>query len=287
MDVLVVGGSGFLGREVVAQLRSAGHSVVGTYCSESDPHASRQFDVWTDDPARLVSEVEPDAVVFAAAVEYGGEADTGDAEVDASFDRRAERVAAACSDRRFVYVSSAAVFDGESGRYGENDPRSPRDDYGRRLATFEDLVRERCDDAVVFRSSYLFGVSAGELDDRLAGTRESLRRGDPVAYFGDMYKSPLSVTEAARAIEALLESSVTGVVHAPAPRTCVCEFHRDAMAVLGFDASLVMCESIPAEMDVAPDRSLTSDRFASLVGFEPSPVARALRGQMDDDTSVG
>lgn len=284
MDALVVGASGFLGREVAARLRAAGHDVTGTYCSRPDPAASTQFDVWTDDPESLVRDVDPDAVVFAAAVEYGGAADSGETGVDASFERRADQFAAAVGGLRFVYVSSAAVFDGEDGRYAERDPRSPRDDYGRRLVAFEDAVDDRCSDAVVFRSSYLFGLSRGELDDRLSRTRESIRAGESVAYFGDMYKSPLDVTEAASAIQALLECDATGVVHAPAPRTSVAAFHRHAMAALGYDTSLVESEKIPAGMDVAPDRSLTSDRFDSLVGFEPSTVSAALA---DADSASG
>jgi len=301
---LVVGASGFLGRAVVRRLRTDGWTVVGTYCStppatagtgdaDSERHVpdrTVQFDFWTDDLRSHVVAVDADAVVFAAAVEYGGEADTGDTDAAAAFAQRAQLIAEACADRRFIYVSSAAVFDGRTGRYDESAARSPRDEYGRRLVAMEDAVADHCEDAAVFRTSYLFGFSGGTLDDRLARTRDRLDSGDPVAYFVDMHKSPVVVTEAAAAIATLAGADTFPdnsderpfVLHAPAPRTSVYDFHCDAMAALGRDPSPIEAESIPPEMDVAPDRSLRSGRFASLVGFEPTPVGPAIRSQLED-----
>jgi dTDP-4-dehydrorhamnose reductase len=274
--VLVVGASGFLGRAVATELHDAGHRVVGTYCSTPTPRAGVEFDFWTDDVRALVGEHDVDAVVFAAAVEYGGEADTGATAAGPGFERAVARFARGCRDCRLVYISSAAVFDGIEGRYPETAERSPIDEYGRRLVTAEDVVQEHCSDVAILRTSYLFGFIGGRLDDRLARTRDAVTEGEPVAYFDDMYKSPLLVTEAAEAVRALVESEATGVVHAPAPRTSVYEFHRDAMAALGYDPSLVERDSIPPDMNVAPDSSLSSDRFASLVGFEPSSVGSGL-----------
>lgn len=280
--VLVVGASGYLGGAVARELREAGHRVVGTYCSTPTPEADVQFDFWTDDVGALADERGVDTVVFAAAVEYGGEADTGATAAGPNFERAAERFARGCRDRRLVYVSSAAVFDGVEGRSSETAERSPVDDYGRRLVTAEDAVREHCSDLAILRTSYLFGFSGSRLDDRLARTRDAVTAGEPVAYFEDMYKSPILVTEAAEAVRALVENEATGVVHAPAPRTSVYEFHCDAMVALGHDASLVERDSIPPETTVAPDRSLASDRFASLVGFEPSSVEAGLGDQVVD-----
>jgi dTDP-4-dehydrorhamnose reductase len=277
--VLVVGASGYLGGAVARELRDAGHRVVGTYCSTPTPATDVAFDFWTDDVGALADDHGVEAVVFAAAVEYGGEADTGETAAGPDFERAARRLVRGCGDRRLVYVSSAAVFDGLRGRYPEDADRSPVDDYGRRLVTTEDLVSEHCDDAAILRTSYLFGFSGGELDGRLMRTREAVAAGESVAYFEDMYKSPCHVGEAARAVRVLVDADTEGVVHAPAPRTSVYEFHRDAMRALGYDASLVEREAMPDDPELAPDRSLASDRFASLVGFEPSAVAEALAAE--------
>ena len=100
--------------------------------------------------------------------------------------------------------------------------------------------------------------------------------GETATHFDDMYKSPIHVAEAVQAVRGLVDAEAGGVVHAPAPRTSVYEFHRDAMAGLGYDGSLVERESMPDDPTLARDRSLASDRFASLFGFEPSTVSVAL-----------
>jgi dTDP-4-dehydrorhamnose reductase len=282
--VLVVGASGYLGRAVAWRLRERDDEdrrVLGTYCSDPGPTAEVRFDFWTDDVGDLVDEHDVDTVVFAAAVEYGGDRDTGASGVDVAFAERAERFAAACTDARLVYVSSAAVFDGHDAPYAESDPRSPRDDYGRRLVAFENAIEDRCDDAAVLRTSYLFGFSTGRLDHRLARTRDHLDRGESIPYFTDMYKSPALVTEAAETVAALVDGDATGAVHVPAPRISVHEFHCEAMAALGYDPDTVERDAIPESMDVAPDLTLASERFDSLVDFEPSAVGPGLRSQVD------
>jgi len=281
--VLVVGASGYLGRSIAWRLRECDdvdRRVIGTYCSDPGPTAEVRFDFWTDDVGELVDEHGVDTVVFAAAVEYGGDRDTGASAVDAAFAERAERFAAGCADARLVYVSSAAVFDGRDAPYVESDPRSPRGDYGRRLVAFEDAVDAHCDDAAVLRTSYLFGFSTGRLDPRLARTRDHLDRGESVAYFTDMYKSPVLVTEAAETVAALVDGDAVGPVHVPTPRISVYEFHCEAMAALGRDPEPIDRDSIPEGMDVAPDLSLSSQRFDDVVDFEPSAVGSGLRSQV-------
>jgi len=290
--VLVVGASGYLGRSVVDRLDSDEESqgdreseqdcrVVGTYCSTPAPNADVQFDFWTDDVGPILDEYDVDTVVYAAANEYGGEVDTGNTDAGGDFAERADRFAEQCSDRRVVYVSSAAVFDGTDREYVESDSRTPPDEYGQRLVTFEDAFAVHCEDLAVMRTSYLFGFSLGRLDHRLWRTRERLRTDESVAYFTDMFKSPVLVTEAAQTVVALADSGVTGPVHVPTPRISVYEFHCEAMRALGIDPEPIERDSIPEEMDVAPDTSLDSERFDAVVGFELSPVRAGLEAQLD------
>lgn len=292
--VLVVGGSGYLGRSVVDRLDSgetaepAGsaemvqeYRVIGTHCSTPAPTTDVRFDFWTDDVGPILEEYDVDVVVYAAANEYGGDVDTGDTDAGGDFADCAERFAAQCAGRRVVYVSSAAVFDGTERRYVESDTRTPPDEYGERLVAFEDAFADHCDDLAVMRTSYLFGFSLGTLDHRLARTRERLRDGESVAYFTDMYKSPVLVTEAAETVTALVGSEATGPVHVPTPRMSVYEFHCEAMRAFGYDPGPIERDSIPVDMDVAPDTSLDSERFDPVVGFEPSSVRGGLESQLD------
>lgn len=268
---LVIGGSGFVGGEIVATLRGTGERVVATHYEQPASHTSVAFDFWTDDLASLLNEYNIETVVFAATVEHGY-----DKSIE-SFERAVSRVLDCCRNCRFVYVSSDSVFEGIDGPYAEDDPRHPTTEYGRRLVAFEDSLRHTHENYCIIRPGYVFGFSRGELDPRLARTRERLREGESVEYFDNMYKSPVAVSELATAIRALAATDYTGVVHAGGPRTSVYQFHCDGMHGLGLSPDSIVPTNIPDDMDVPPDLSLVSERLTDLTGIELSPVREALR----------
>jgi len=253
MDVLVVGGTGLLGSAVVAH-------------SDGVPASpTTGFDVFADDPADLVADCDPDAVVFAAAVER---ADVPMREyVDA-----VQSLVDACEGRRLVYVSSDAVFDGTDAPYAPSDTRSPPDQYGRRLQLFEDRV-ERHDRGVVLRPSYVY---AGDpLSPRLAAARDALADGF-YERFDDVYRSPAHVDDVAAAVCELAAGEQSGVFHVPGPHLSIYEFHRRALGALGVDTGGLRPTDAPDEMDVARDRSLAGPRFEAELETEIRPPEDAL-----------
>ncbi|MFD1645411.1 sugar nucleotide-binding protein [Haloarchaeobius litoreus] len=274
-DTLVVGATGFLGSAVAATFAADGVAVAGTgrTPTEIDPWASHAFDFFADDPARLLGRTDPDLVVFAAAVELGQDGHPMSVYRDA-VDQFTDAVADHGS--RLLYVSSDAVFDGADDQYAHDDDRSPVSDYGRRLVAFEDRVAETCPDACIVRPSYLYGVGPTGLDHRLAAARDALAAGESYPRFTDMYRSPVAVDEAARAVVDIARESATGVVHLGGPRTSVFEFHSDALAALGVDTTGLVGE--PMTGDHPRDRSLDCARLADLLGWHPAPAPDALVG---------
>lgn len=271
MRTLVIGGSGFLGSALTQLAAERNVTCLATYHQHEQPYASIEFDFWADNPVSLIDQYQPDVVVFVSAVEYYDHDIPRD-----TFAAAAERIVKACQDRRFVYISSDAVFDGSIGRYSESVDPTPASEYGHRLTIFENIVRSICGDYCILRPSYLFGFARGALDDRLARTRTSLQAGETVEYFTDMFKSPVKVTETATAIWSLVEQSVTGVVHCGGPRISVYDFHCQAMSSLGLSTDPILQTRIPDDMDVARDSSLETTRLTDLTGIRPTPVNEAI-----------
>ncbi|MGW0505874.1 SDR family oxidoreductase [Micromonospora sp. NPDC003241] len=200
MRLLVVGGSGFLGREVCRRAVAAGWDVVGTYHSgqvEVPGVASHRVDV-TDRAAvrELVTRVRPDAVV-GTPYRYADWAVTADG---------AAHVACAAVEvgARLVHLSSDALHAGRPEAYADDDPPSPVYPYGAAKAAAETAVRAVDPDAVLVRTSLILGEGSPQIRlcrDALAGR---------AALFSDELRCPVDVGDLAAAVLELVESDYAG-----------------------------------------------------------------------------
>jgi dTDP-4-dehydrorhamnose reductase len=236
VTLLVLGGSGYLGRELLH--RSAG--AVGVSSADVDIRDEAAVDA-------LVRELRPRAVVNTA-YRRDDRATTFDG---AAFAARA----AAASRARLVHVSTDLVFDGEKGSpYVEEDEPAPLSDYGRAKADAERAVLEACPAAAVVRTSLLYGGTEPGPQERLAA--------DPsAAFFTDEVRCPIQVGDLADALVELAATDHAGLLHvAGADRLSRHEF---AELLTG---GPVRAASLADAREVRPrDCSLSIDRARALL----------------------
>ncbi|MER5281310.1 sugar nucleotide-binding protein [Streptomyces sp. NPDC002809] len=207
MTILVVGGSGFLGCELVRQARAAGHATVATYATgrgTASPSAWRHLDLRDAGSSdALMAEVNPRVVINASS---GG----ADWAVTAEGPLRLATVAAK-RGTRMVHVSTDAVFSGV-GRvhYDESAFPDPVTPYGAAKAAAETGVLAVHPNAVVARTSLIVGHgrSVHELlvHQLIAGTVDG-------ALFTDDIRCPVHVSDLAAALLELASSDATGMRH--------------------------------------------------------------------------
>jgi dTDP-4-dehydrorhamnose reductase len=105
VDLLVIGGSGLLGRKITRQAQVAGHHVIATFHASVPPATDadwRRLDIRRrDDVAALARRARPDAVINAAYRQSDWETTAGGGMHVA--------LAAAAAGARLVHVSSDAV----------------------------------------------------------------------------------------------------------------------------------------------------------------------------------
>lgn len=208
-DLLIIGGSGLLGRAIG---RVAPRATDATHWSNSpgaDAIAWHRIDL-SDGGARaadLLRERRPRSVINAAYVQGG---DT----LDPVTRRTPGELAVACAEigARFVHVSTDVVFDGRTDRpYREDDPTSPMHDYGAAKADAEAAVADADPSAVIVRTSLLYG----DADD--PGPQVRMTTDPDVTFFDDETRNPIAVRSLASACVELATdpdlADLTGLLH--------------------------------------------------------------------------
>jgi dTDP-4-dehydrorhamnose reductase len=194
MRLHVTGATGFLGRELTRLEPAA----TGTRVEVRD--AATVSD--------LLARMRPDAVIHTAYRQDGP--DAWEINVDG-----AENVAraAAAIGARLVHLSTDVVFDGRKGSpYVEDDPPSPCTDYGRAKAEAEQRVALAHPGALIVRTSLIVGGPGHEPSKHELAALEGRS-----TFYGDELRSPVQVTDLARALLELAALDVSGLLHLAGP----------------------------------------------------------------------
>lgn len=228
--MLVTGGSGYLGRWITS-LAASSWDVTATFLtrpSRTPKVQWRRLDV-RDQPAvsALIDGLRPRAIIHTAALNPGQ--GTEFEPVNAAGTRHVARAAAAVG-ARLIHVSTDVLFDGQRGSYTEEDAPSPITPYGRSKALAEEAVHASGADAVVVRTSLLYGPAAGtrhssagvqdwrRWDRQTRWIVDDLRAGKPVRLFTDELRCPVWVESLASALVELADHRYRGILHLAGPQ---------------------------------------------------------------------
>ncbi|MFE5586169.1 SDR family oxidoreductase [Kitasatospora sp. NPDC056531] len=260
MTFLIIGGSGFLGTELVRQATAAGLTTAATFSARpgSAPGVSwHALDL--RDCGRIeavMAEVEPRVVVNATS---GGADWTVTAEGPIRLAMTAARYGS-----RLVHVSSDAVFSGARVHYDESCLPDPLTPYGAAKAAAETGVRLVNPGAVVARTSLIIGDRRCEhvraVHDLAAGTRAGV-------LFTDDIRCPVHVADLAAALLELACGDLSGVHHlAGADAVSRHELgtliaRRDGLDASRLPTSLRAHSTLPGALDVRLDSRATQDRL--------------------------
>ncbi|MFI6005036.1 SDR family oxidoreductase [Streptomyces sp. NPDC051366] len=256
MTTLIIGGSGFLGAELIRHAQAAGHTTAATYATKpGDTAQSAWFHLDLRDAASLdavMTEVRPNVIINASS----GKSDWP---VTAQGPIRLA-MAAAKHGIRMVHVSSDAVFSGSRVHYDETSLPDPITPYGAAKAAAETGILAVYPGAVIARTSLIIGhgrsVHEHLVHELVAGIRDG-------ALFTDDIRCPVHVADLASALLELGARDAVGIHHL-AGSDALSRYElgtliarRDGLDVSRLPTGLRACNPLPGALDVRLDSRAT------------------------------
>ncbi len=218
--LLVTGGSGFLGRHLTHGRASEHWELIAPSSTSMDIRRR-------DSTIAAITDWKPTAVVHLAYRK-------GDRPSIVDGSRHVAEAAAACG-ARLVHMSTDVIFPGRPAPYTESDVPFPIIDYGRDKLDAERAVVEACPDALLLRTSLLYGTD--ELGVPQLDVQRALAGTTPMTFFTDEFRCPAHVDDIADAVAHLAgRPDITGVLHVAGPEALSrADFARRTARWLGLD----------------------------------------------------
>lgn len=274
--VLITGANGLLGSALAPAFQRRGSAEVLRL-------GRGELDITDAEAVRSrMDSFHPDVVINCAAYTRVDDCETHEPLALQVNGRGAGNVArsAAAVGARVIHLSTDYVFDGRAREPYPEDHATGEparlSAYGRSKRLGEQLVREASPDAVIVRSSWLFGPAGRCFPQAIL---DRARRGEPLAVVDDQVGAPTYAPDLAEAIADLAERRARGIFHVT--NTGACSWYAFACAILrhaGLDVPIrpVGSEAVPRPARRPAYSVLDNRRFVETVGRPLRPWLDAL-----------
>lgn len=223
--VLIIGASGFLGSKLLPEFSAdAEFEAMGTSYSQSKTYTLNKpqmgqtisLDITNSEKVKeVIEKINPEMVIIAAAL-----ADMDRCEIERELAVKiniqgVENIVRCCQNRKVVYYSTDAIFDGIKGNYKEDDLPHPINFYAETKWRAENIVKT-LPNHLILRICMMYG-------DHREGPKftnwliRNLSEKKTVNVATDFTTRPTFVEDIAKATLALLKKKRTGIYHVTSP----------------------------------------------------------------------
>lgn len=274
MKIFITGGSGFLG-QYLNRVLSEKHQILTTFYSHTGNcknYNSLQLDLRNlAELRKIFINFLPDVVIHTAAISdtiLNSNVSTKEVyEINVNV---TEEIAKLCQEfnAKMVYTSTDLVYAGYRGSYLKEDAKLiPVSLYAETKLMGEVKIRQVFNNYIILRTALLFGFGLNHSRSHFQYLYEQLRNNKPVKVFIDQFRSPISVIEAARLIDNMLDRNINGeIINFGGPeRVSRYELAERLCDIAGFDKKLLIkikLDDMP-ELPKVEDVSMNIDKLKS------------------------
>ena len=216
MNILVVGGAGYVGCGIVDKLKQT-HTVTvyDSLIYEESYRKDVNFvygDIRNHDKLLPLLK-ENDAVIWLAAL-VGDGACSINPELTFEINSESVKFLANNFDKRIIFLSTCSVYGAQEGLLDESSSINPLSEYASSKVQAEEYLSDS--NAVIFRLGTLFGISDEFSRIRLdlvvnILVTKALTEGKLTVFGGEQWRPLLHVVDVANAIAHTIESDITGI----------------------------------------------------------------------------
>ncbi|MFE9454855.1 SDR family oxidoreductase [Streptomyces sp. NPDC006739] len=263
MKALIIGGSGFLGAELIRQAQAAGHTTAATYYATKPDDASQA--AWYRLDLRDMKRLDAVMAEFSPHLIINASSSKADWAVTAQGPVRLALAAARCGSR-LVHVSSDAVFSGARVHYDETCMPDPVTPYGAAKAAAETAVLAVHPKTVIARTSLIVGDGHSVHERAVHELAADVRSG---VLFTDDIRCPVHVADLAAALLELASCDASGIHHLAGPDAVsrhelgILIARRDGLDPSRLPKGLRAHSTLPGALDVRLDSRATQRKLST------------------------
>ena len=220
--VLITGANGFVGYYLVQQLVEKNYQVIATGKGESRlPVKSENFSYETMDftnkesVEKAFEKYHPDIVVHCGAISKPDECELNKENAFLTnvtgtiyLIQQAEKLKSF-----FIFLSTDFIFNGEQGKYKEEDKADPVNYYGQTKLLAEEEVKKYPYQWSIVRTVLVYGKPFLNRQNLLTVVANGLRKGESLRIFDDQIRTPTYVEDLAGGIVGIIEKNAQGIYH--------------------------------------------------------------------------
>ncbi len=271
MNILVVGGAGYVGGVIVDKLKQTHNVTVYDSLIYEESYRKDVNFVYGDirDYDKLLPLLkENDAVIWLAAL-VGDGACSINPELTFEINSESVKFLANNFDKRVIFLSTCSVYGAQEGLLDESSAINPLSEYASSKVQAEEYLTDS--NAIIFRLGTLFGISDEFSRIRLdlvvnILVTKALTEGKLTVFGGEQWRPLLHVVDVANAIAQTIESDITGIFN----------LHYKNFKIIDIAEAIVKkvpsatIETTPMKFQDARNYQVSSEKLYQESGFKAS-----------------